>query len=110
MKRTFYAGKMAIVAFLFILGCTRSETTLTGTWTNVQTPETVEFKSDQTGLFVVKDKPSLPFRWSLVDNGRVKMDINYLGTVKTLYGKIDNGTIVMESDGVKATYRKAAGK
>jgi hypothetical protein len=110
MKRIINAGKVAIVLFLFVFGCTLSEHNPTGTWENVQTPETVEFKSDQTGIFVVKDKPSLPFKWALVENGKVKMDINIHGMIKTLYGKVDNGSFVMESDGVKATYRKVARK
>ncbi len=100
------AARLLIVAVLFVFGCAKSEVSVVGTWANVQLPETIQFKADRSGLFVVKDKPSLPFKWTVVDNGRVKMDIDVQGTVKTLYGKVDNGLFVMESDGQKATYRK----
>ncbi len=99
--------RLSIVAALFIFGCAKSEVALVGTWANVQLPETIEFKSDRTGVFVVKDKPSLPFKWTVDNNGQVRVDIDVQGTVKTLYGKVDNGVFVMGSDGQKATYRKA---
>ncbi len=98
--------RLLLVGVLFVCGCAKSEVGLVGTWANVQLPETIEFKSDQTGVFVVKDKPSLPFKWAVADKGRVKLDIDVQGTVRTLYGKLDDGTFVMESDGQKATYRK----
>lgn len=100
------AVRLLIVAVLFAFGCAKGEVGLVGTWANVQLPETIEFKGDQTGVFVVKDKPSLPFKWTVVDNGRVKMDIDVQGTVRILYGKLDNGAFVMENDGQKAVYRK----
>lgn len=100
------ALRVLVVAVMFAFGCAKGEVSLVGTWANAQVPETIEFKSDQSGVFVVKDKPSLPFKWTLVDNGRVKMDIDFQGTVKTLYGKVDKDVFVMESDGQKATYRK----
>lgn len=100
------AVRLLVVAVLFVFGCAKGESTLVGTWANVQLPETIEFKSDRTGVFVVKDKPSLPFKWTVVDNDRVKLDIDVQGTVRTLYGKLDNGAFVMETDGQKATYRK----
>lgn len=100
------AMKVLIVAVLFAFGCAKGEVSPVGTWANDKLPETIEFKGDQTGVFVVKDKPSLSFKWTAADKGRVKMDIDFQGTVKTLYGKVDNGTFVMESDGQKATYRK----
>ncbi len=100
------AVRLSIFAALFVFGCAKGESALVGTWANVQVPETIEFKNDRTGVFVVKDKPSLPFKWAVADNGRVKLDIDIQGTVRTLYGKLDNGAFVMESDGQKATYRK----
>lgn len=102
----FRAVRLLIVVVLFAFGCAKGDVSLVGTWSNVQLPETIEFKSDRTGVFVVKDKPSLPFKWTVADNGRIKLDIAVQGTVRTLYGKLDNGAFVMENDGQKATYRK----
>ncbi len=99
-------AKLLIVAVLFVCGCAKSEVSLTGTWANVRAPETVEFKNDNTGLFVVKDRPSLPFKWVVAADGRVKMDIAFMGTTRTLYGKIDNGALVVENAGQKESYRK----
>ncbi len=103
---SYKAVRLLIFAALFAFGCAKGESSLVGTWANAQLPETIEFKGDQTGVFVVKDKPSLPFKWAVADKGRVKLDIDVQGTVRTLYGKLDDGTFVMESDGQKATYRK----
>ncbi len=100
------AGRLLIFAVLLAFGCAKGEVTLVGTWANVQLPETIEFKNDRTGIFVVKDKPSLPFKWTVADDGRVKLDIDVQGTVRTLYGKLDKGAFVMENNGQKATYRK----
>src|SRR5512146_3421279 len=100
------AVRVLVVAVLFAFGCAKGESALVGTWANAQLPETIEFKNDRTGVFVVKDKPSLPFKWAVADNGRVKLDIDIQGTVRTLYGKLDNGAFVMETNGQTATYRK----
>ncbi len=98
--------RVLVIAVLFAFGCAKGEVSPVGTWANDKLPETIQFKDDRTGVFVVKDKPSLPFKWTIADKDRVKMDIDFQGTVKTLYGKVDNGTFVMEGDGQKATYQK----
>lgn len=99
-------AKLLIAVVFFVWGCARSEVSPSGTWANVRAPETVEFRGDKTGIFVVKDRPSLPFKWVIAPDGRVKMDIVYMGATRTLYGTINDGTLVVENAGQKETYRK----
>jgi hypothetical protein len=98
--------KLVFVAVIFICGCTKTESNLVGAWSNLQTPESVEFKADKSGLFLVKDQPSLAFVWKVVDNDRVKVDINFHGSVRTLIGKVEGDRFVLEGSGQKATYRR----
>ena len=98
---------LILVATLCVWGCAKSGTDPVGVWSNIQTPESVEFKADKSGLFVVKDQPSLAFTWAAVDNNRVKVDINFHGTVRTLLGRVEGDMFILEGSGQKATYRRA---
>jgi hypothetical protein len=95
-----------VVSILLAFGCAKSDLKVTGTWANVRAPETIEFKKDKTGHFAVKDRPSLPFKWDAAEGDRVKIDVNFMGTTRTMYGKIDDGMLVVESAGQKETYQK----
>ncbi|WP_129126942.1 hypothetical protein [Geomonas oryzae] len=94
-----------VLMLLVALGCNRAEGVV-GTWANPQLPETVQFKADHTGVFVVKDLPSLQFTWQDDKNGTVRLDVAIRGTVKSLYGKLDNGAFVIAGNGQRAVYRR----
>ena len=99
--------KLVLIVAIFIFGCNRTSNDLIGVWSNAQTPETVAFRADKSGIFVVKDQPSLAFTWSTVDNtNRVKIDINFQGTVRTLLGRVEGDSFILEGTGQQATYRK----
>jgi hypothetical protein len=97
---------LLIILVLFVFGCAKDDLKVTGTWANVRASETIEFKKNKTGIFIVKDRPSLPFKWSTAAGDVVRIDIAFMGSTKSLYGKIDNGMLVVESPGQKETYRK----
>ena len=99
--------KLVLVAIVFIVGCAKTENNLIGVWNNVQTAESVAFRADKSGVFVVKDRPSLAFTWTIIDSNRVKIDINFQGNVRTLHGRLDGDNFILEGTGQQATYRKA---
>jgi hypothetical protein len=99
--------KLIPIVVIFILGCNKTGNDLIGVWNNVQTPESVSFRADKSGIFVVKDRPSLAFTWSTVDNtNRVKIDIAFQGRVRTLNGRVEGENFILEGTGQQATYRK----
>ena len=99
--------KLLLVTVVFVFGCAKTENSLVGAWNNVQSPETVTFRADKSGVFVVKDRPSLAFSWSIIDSNRVRIDINFQGNVRTLHGRLDGDSFILEGTGQQATYRKA---
>ncbi len=98
--------KLVIAASLLVCGCAKSGSGPVGVWSNTQTPETVEFKADRSGVFVVKDQPSLAFTWTTLDNNRVKVDISFHGSVRTLLGRVDGDDFVLDGSGQRATYHR----
>ncbi len=104
--RIVIALKLVIVASLLVWGCARSGDNLVGVWANTQTPETVEFKTDHSGIFVVRNQPSLAFTWVTLDNNRVKVDISFQGRVQSLMGRVDGDDFFLEGSGQRATYHR----
>ncbi|GEM_PF-5924219 len=99
--------KLVPIVVIFILGCNKTSSDLIGLWGNVQTPETVAFRADKSGVFVVKDRPSLAFTWSIVDNtNRVRIDIDFQGKIRTLTGRLEGEEFILEGTGQQATYHK----
>ena len=102
--------KLMVVVLLCLafIGCNRTESKLIGKWKNISLPETVEFKSDKSGTFEVKNNPSLSFGWKILDEGRVEIDVNYMGNIQKLYGKLEKDTFVLEGKGEQAVYKKSS--
>ncbi len=100
------ALKFALVIAVFICGCSKTGVTPVGVWGNAQLPETVEFRSDKSGVFVVKGQPSLAFTWEAADDSRVKVNVNFQGTIRSLAGRIDGDTFFLEGAGQQATYHR----
>jgi hypothetical protein len=101
----FCLAAAVLMMLVVTTGCNKAYGVV-GTWANPQVPETVQFKADHTGVFVVKGSPSLQFTWQDDKNGMVRLDISIQGTVKSLYGKLDNGAFVIAGNGQKAVYRR----
>lgn len=91
---------------LFFMGCNK-KSDVTGKWKNVNLPETLEFKKDQTGTFKVQNNPSLQFKWKTLPDGRIALDINFMGNARTLYGKLEKNTFVLSGNGEQAVYNRA---
>jgi hypothetical protein len=106
--KTINSLKLVFVAIVFVFGCAKTDNSLIGVWNNVQSPESVAFRADKSGVFVVKDRPSLAFTWTTIDKNQVKIDINFQGNVRTLHGRLDGDSFILEGAGQQATYRKAS--
>ncbi|WP_243371548.1 hypothetical protein [Geotalea sp. SG265] len=90
---------------LFFLGCNK-KSEVTGKWKNVNLPETLEFRKDQSGTFTVQNNPSLQFKWKALPDGRIELDINFMGNVRILYGKMEKSTFVLGGNGEQAIYNR----
>jgi len=105
MKLTRTIVLIVIALTMCVAGCNREGSKLVGTWKNQTMPETVEFNKDKTGLFMVKDQPALPFTWAMTDSN-VRIDVAYQGKVQTLFGRMDNKSLILEGKGQQAVYTK----
>lgn len=107
MRRVKVVVLMVVLAALCVVfsGCKQGGDVV-GKWKNVNIPETIEFKKDMSGVFTVQNNPSLPFRWKDAGDGKIELDINFRGTVRTLYGKVDKNTFVLTGNGEQAVYNR----
>jgi hypothetical protein len=98
---------VSLAAFcLIFFGC-KQKNDVTGMWKNVNLPETLEFRKDQTGTFTVKNNPSLQFKWQALPDGRVELDVAFMGNKRVLYGKIEKDTFILSGNGEQAVYSRA---
>lgn len=98
---------MLVLATVILVGVgCRQGNDVTGKWKNVNVPETIEFKKDMSGVFTVQNSPSLPFKWKIVGDGKVELDINFKGNVRTLYGKLEKNSFVLTGNGEQAVYNR----
>lgn len=97
---------VAALLILALLGCSKVESKFVGKWQNEHLPETVQFLNDKTGVFEVKDNPSVPFKWSVIDDNRIKLDITLSGATKSLTGKLDKDVFILGDQNQQAIYRK----
>ncbi len=96
----------AVVLLLIIVACSNAEKKVVGKWQHERLAETIEFFDDKTGIFDVKDNPSLAFRWSLPDEHHVKLEFRIANETKLLIGTIDKNTIMLKADSRQETYKK----
>ena len=45
-------------------------------------------------------------RWSVLDDGRVKMDFQSFGTTQTFFARVEGSNLTLDMDGNKITYLK----
>ncbi len=100
---------VAALLLLALLGCSKVESQLVGKWQNERLPETVQFFDNKTGVFEVKDNPSLPFKWSVEGDKRIKLDIVIAGVSRSLTGRMDKDVFILEGNNQQAIYRKVNG-
>jgi hypothetical protein len=97
---------VTVLGLTLLFGCNRTESQLIGKWKNISLEEVVVFKNDKTGTFEVKNNPGLAFKWSILSDNKVKIDIVYMGKTQTLFGKLDNNSFVLEGRDEQAVYKK----
>lgn len=95
---------VCVVAVSCLVGCSKADTRLVGKWKNQSLPEIVEFKSDKTGIFLVKDSPPLSFTWAIESGDNVRIDIPYQGKIQSLSGNVDKNVFVLNGKGEQALY------
>lgn len=99
---------LIILIIMFVFGCTKPGPEIVGVWDNVKSPEIVEFKPDGTGVFNYpkSQNPSLSFSWKKgLDNSFI-LDVNFMGTQKTLTATIRDKSLSIESSMGKELYQK----
>ena len=104
VRRTLSLIPLLIVSIL--TGCGNGDSQLIGKWQNENLPETVQFMKNKTGVFEVRDNPSLPFKWSLEDGNRIRLEFVVGGASKTLQGTIVKDEFFLRNAGQQAVYRK----
>lgn len=95
-------------SFAVLTGCNiNAESKLVGKYMNTGIPnERLELLSDYTGvLFVVNEKEQIALKWSILDDGRIKLTSNTFGIEKMYFGKWGtskkkNDRLVISFDGV----------
>lgn len=95
---------VCVVALSCLVGCSKADTRLVGKWKNQSLPEIVEFKSDKTGIFLVKDNPPLSFTWRIDSGDSVKIDVPYQGHVRSLSGNVEKNVFILNGQGEQALY------
>lgn len=101
------APLVAIVLGMLILSaCKDTESMLIGKWKNISLEEVVVFNKDKSGTFEVKDNPSLNFKWSMLNDDKVKIEVSFMGKAQTLLGKFEKDSFVLGGKGEQAIYKK----
>lgn len=101
-----YAALLPALSLLIFIGCSKIDSKLIGKWQNVNLNEVVEFHKDKTGVIGVSGKPPLTFRWTVLADDRLRLEVDVMGKPRTLTGKLDKETFVLELDQMNAVYRK----
>ena len=95
--------------FATLLGCSKPEDKLVGTWQNVKTQSSIQFNKDKTGVIFQRTNPQLPpnitFKWAMVKDNDFMVEVPMQGTAtqKANGALQDNETIVLEGDTFKRT-------
>ena len=99
---------LIILIIILALGCTKTDPEIVGAWDNVKASEIVEFKSDGTGVFTYSNgqNPPLAFSWKQVVKNSYILDVNFMGTRKTLTATINGTSLGIESTMGLELYQK----
>ena len=101
---------IALAAMLLMLafGCVKSGADITGILDNAKVQEVVEFKQDGTGVFTYPDgkNPPLAFTWKRSVNNSYTLDVDFIGTKRTLIGTVQDKFLQIESTMGKELYNK----
>lgn len=103
-------NQVVLLVLLSVLGCSKPETKLVGTWTNEKTSSSMEFRSDKTGVIHQRTHTNIPpdieFKWTMLDGDQFKVEVNMPGaaTAQEARGKLEaKDTMVLDNDTFKKT-------
>jgi len=99
---------LAVMLLMMVLSCSKSGSELVGVWDNTKSHEIVEFKQDGSGVFTYPNSqnPPLTFSWNQASKNNYLLDVNFLGTSKTLTATINDKSMSIESTMGKELYQK----
>ena len=100
---------MVVILFLMpLLGCSKSETKLVGTWINENTSSSIEFNGNKTGIIHQRSQANVPtdltFTWTMLKDDQFQIQVNLPGssTMPTALGRLEgNDTLILEKDTFK---------
>jgi hypothetical protein len=104
LMKPVFAGLLLMLTF----SCSKSGSELVGVWDNVKALEIVEFKADGSGVFTYSNSknPPLTFSWNKTSKNNYFLDVNFMGTRKSLTATINDKDMSIESTVGKELYQK----
>ncbi len=107
--RTFrFRSWMLFFVLMAVLGCSKPESKLIGTWVNEKTSSSIEFNKDHTGAIFQRTNPNMPpnipFRWTMLEGNNFRVEVGEPGAANA---PVANGmlegkdTLKLENDTFK---------
>ena len=100
---------IVIMLVALALGCSKKPDVV-GTWENVNVQELVEFKPDNSGIIQGKNQPLLAFVWKEIAPHSYSLEVDFQGQKKSLQAVVQEGTLVLQGEAGKETYKKLNAK
>jgi hypothetical protein len=98
---------ISITTVLAVTACGSTQSQLIGKWKEKGGTEVLEFFKD--GRVSITDKgQSLAGSWTVLDDGRVKLEVSFLGTAQILTGALKGGILRLEMGNRAASYERAS--
>lgn len=107
-RRTSLAvGLVCITAVLLgVTACRPTQSQLLGKWKEKAGTEVLEFFKD--GRVSITDKrQSLAGSWTVLDDGRIKLEVSFLGTGQILTGTLKGAILRLEMGNKSSEYERA---
>jgi hypothetical protein len=102
--------KFAVVILLLmpLLGCSKPESKLVGTWVNERTSSSIEFNSNKTGVIHQRTQANVPsdlaFTWTMLGDKQLRVEVTVPGAPApaTAEGRLEGSdTLVLQNDTFK---------
>jgi hypothetical protein len=84
--------------FSVALGCSSPSSRLIGKWADEKNEEVIEFFKDNTYI-IPADKMPISGKWTLLDDGRVKINIESFGVTQSFISKMDGDKFIFSMGG-----------
>ena len=109
IRRSFHhiLAMTMVLAVMFVLSACGKKAEPNGIWQNMNVPESMEFKPDNTGVIQGKNLPPLMFTWKKSADHTYVLEVNFQGQMKQLKAVVSKDALELEGEGGKEHYRKA---